>query len=119
MVIIVKNLICITCPTGCRLEAEYAGGKLTVSGNGCKRGEEFALAELTNPMRSLTSTVRTANPLMMLPVRTDREIPKDKIGEVMKLLRGVVVERPVTCGEIIAGLAPVCDGSMIATCDMS
>ena len=112
-----KQMICITCPAGCRLEAEYSGGIITVSGNGCKRGEEFALAELTHPMRSLTSTVRTSNPMLMLPVRTDREIPKDKLKMVMKLLRGVVVDRPVACGEVIVDLAPVCEGYVIATCD--
>ena len=111
------QLICITCPTGCKLEAELTGSELTITGCGCKRGEAFALAELTNPLRSLCSTVRTAKPLTMLPVRTDREIPKAKIHEVMDLLRGVVVDRPVKCGDIIAALAPLCEGNMIATSD--
>ncbi len=113
-----QPLICITCPTGCRLEAELIDGGVRVTGNACKRGEAFALAELTHPMRSLCSTVRAnVGPGAMLPVRTDIEIPKGKVNEVMALIAGIVVERPVACGDVIRSLAPVCDGNLIATCD--
>jgi len=108
-------LICITCPLGCRLQAELVGGALTVTGNACPKGEAFALAELTNPMRTLCSTVRARGG--MLPVRTDREIPKGAIPAVMALLRGVAAEGPVACGAVVANLAPICEGNIIATCD--
>ena len=113
------NLICITCPTGCRLEAELVGDNdVRVTGNACKKGIAFALAELTHPMRTLCSTVQTkggATP--MLPVRTDREIPKGKVRDVMERIAGIVIERPVVCGDIVCGLEPICEGNMIATCD--
>jgi len=108
------ELICITCPTGCLLQAELDGDTLTVTGNECKRGEAFARAELTHPMRSLCSTVRT-NQAVMLPVRTDREIPKEKISEVMCLIAKIIIEKPVACGEIIQSLVPICEGNLIAT----
>jgi len=110
------QLICITCPTGCRLEAELLGNSdVRVTGNACKRGVDFALAELTHPMRTLCSTVRIKGG--MLPVRTDREIPKGKMREVMARIAGVIAEGPVACGDVVCGLAPVCEGNMIATCD--
>jgi len=114
-----KELICITCPAGCKLQAELApNGGVHVTGHTCKRGVDFALAELTHPMRTLCSTVRTAfDECPMLPVRTDREIPKGKIAEVMELLRGIVVDRKLACGEVVARLSPICEGSMIATSD--
>ena len=108
------ELICITCPTGCLLQVERAGDAITVTGNECKRGEAFAKAELTRPMRTLCSTVRTAR-AVMLPVRTDRDIPKEKISEVMRLIAKIIVDKPTACGEIICGLAPVCEGNIIAT----
>ena len=112
------HLICITCPTGCKLEAELADGTLNVTGHACKRGIDFAMAELTNPMRTLCSTVRTSDPdAPALPVRTDREIPKGSMAAVMRLLAGVTVTRPVVSGDAVASLAPVCEGNMIATCD--
>ena len=113
-----KQLICITCPVGCKLEADLTDGKLTVTGNACKRGIDFAMAELTHPMRSLTSTVRTNDRRApMLPVRTDREIPKEAMPAVMRLLAGVEVTAPKASGDIVVSLQPVCEGNMIATCD--
>jgi len=113
-----KEMICITCPTGCKLQAELVDGKLSVTGHTCKKGEAFALAELTHPTRTLCSTVRAkGGPARMLPVRTDREIPKGAIPQVMALLAGVVVERPLICGDVVVNLAPICEGNMIATCD--
>jgi CxxC motif-containing protein len=113
------ELICITCPTGCSLQAELVGEKLTVTGNECKRGLAFARAELTRPLRSLCSTVRTAFPgAPMLPVRTDREIPKEKIPEVMRLLAGVLLKEPIACGGIVCTLEPICEGNLIATSNL-
>ena len=73
---------CIVCPNSCRLDARLEAGPegVIVRGNRCKRGEAFAQAELTNPVRTLTTTVCTVFPWApVLPVRTDAEIPKDKI----------------------------------------
>ena len=113
-----KQLICITCPVGCKMEAELVGEDLTVTGHACKKGIDFAMAELTAPMRTLCSTVRTNDPeAPMLPVRTGGEIPKEAMMAVMRLLAGVTATKPVKCGDAVASLAPVCEGEMIATCD--
>lgn len=112
------NLVCITCPIGCALQAELVDGNLTVTGHTCARGEDFARTELTNPMRTLCSTVRTNNPACpLLPVRTQDEIPKVAMLEVMRLLAGVTVTQPLQCGDVITNLDPICEGNIIATCD--
>ena len=118
------QLICITCPVGCKLEAALSGGELTVTGHACKRGIDFARAELTAPMRTLCTTVRVALPgaehseaTEMLPVRTGGEIPKEAMMPVMRLLAGVTVTKPVKCGDVVATLTPICEGNIIATCD--
>ncbi len=99
-----KQFVCIVCPNGCMLTADEKDGAVAVSGNTCKRGEKFAIAELTNPTRSLTSTVRTIYPAAsVLPVRTDGEIPKSMIGQAMKEISGVIVDRPYAAGEVIIG----------------
>ena len=73
------ELVCIVCPRGCRINVENG----VVSGNGCKRGEAFALSEMTCPMRTVCSTVATTfEDYPVLPVRTNGEIPKDKIQEI-------------------------------------
>jgi CxxC motif-containing protein len=112
------NLICITCPIGCNISAELVNGQLNCTGHTCARGEDFARAELTNPMRTLCSTVRTNNPACpLLPVRTQREIPKAAMMDVMHLLAGVTVTQPMQCGDVITSLYPICDGNVITTCD--
>ena len=96
------EMICITCPNGCHLTVEGEGQNIRVSGNSCPRGVEFAIAEMTHPTRSLTTTVRTVSPEMpVLPVRTDGEIPKGLIPEAMEVLNTVVVKEPLHCGDTV------------------
>ena len=53
-----RELICIGCPMGCRLTAEIEDGAVThVTGNTCRRGEEYAKKECVAPMRTVTGTV--------------------------------------------------------------
>jgi len=100
--IIMKELYCITCPTGCLLKVGGDEGQITVEGNGCNRGVDFAVTEMTNPTRSLTTTVRTTFPgVPVLPVRTDGEIPKDRIIEAMGALREVAVSSVINCGDTV------------------
>jgi len=98
-----KELRCITCPIGCKLTVyENNSPELDVVGNECEKGYDFAVVELTNPTRSLTTTVRTTLPgVAVLPVRTDGEIPKEKIREAMRALSGVVVSRELDCGDVV------------------
>jgi CxxC motif-containing protein len=98
-----KTILCIVCPNGCRLGVEENNEGLVVSGNQCKRGIDFAMAEITNPTRTLTTTVRTSFPgVPVLPVRTDGEIPKGKIRELMNYINGIIINRPMGIGEAVA-----------------
>ena len=97
-----RTMTCITCPNGCRLSVEERGGQITVTGNKCKRGEAFAISELTHPMRTISSTVRTTNPKVpVLPVRVSEEIPKERIFDVMEEINRVVVDHPVKTGDVL------------------
>lgn len=97
-----KDMTCIVCPMGCFLEVEIEDGSYTITGNRCKRGEEYAIKELISPMRVLTSTVRLKNSyIKKLPVRTDGVIPKSLMFECVKLLKTIEVEAPVKMGDII------------------
>lgn len=94
-----KELICITCPRGCRLTVD---DNLNVSGNFCPRGAKYAISELTNPVRVLTSTVRTSsdkNP--RCPVKSNLPLPKGKMFDAMKLIDKVVITLPVKIGDVI------------------
>lgn len=98
-----KELICIGCPMGCPIVVEMEDGKvLSVTGNTCPRGESYARKEVTNPTRIVTTTVRVdGGKVPMINVKTERDIPKDKIFECIDALRGVTMKAPVHIGDII------------------
>lgn len=99
-----KEMICIVCPIGCQLEVEgdENSSDFKVTGNQCKRGVEYAIKEITNPTRILTSTVKIRNAhLNRLPVRTNKPIPKDKIFDCMKEINKVVVTAPIKVGDVV------------------
>jgi len=97
-----KKLVCIICPRGCSLCVEGEKGDLKVSGNACKRGEQYAIDECTNPMRTVTAVVRVDNRIdTMVSVKTENPIPKDKIFDVMEIINSTAVSAPVKIGDII------------------
>ena len=82
-----RNLTCIICPRGCALTAEITDSGVTVTGNACPKGEEYAINECTNPVRTVTACVRVANrENTMVSVKTDAPVPKDKMMDVMAAL---------------------------------
>ena len=97
-----KKLYCITCPSGCQLTIIGSGVDMVVEGNKCPKGREFADHEMSNPTRTLTTTVRTKFPgVPVLSVRTNGEIPKDKLMAAMKELSEVVIETELNCGDTV------------------
>lgn len=99
------NLTCIGCPLGCQIEVMMEGEKiLLVAGNTCPRGEKYARKEVTAPTRIVTSSVRVYGSTKgerMVPVKTVSDIPKAKIMDVIRSLRGVSVPCPVRIGDIL------------------
>ncbi len=98
-----KNLICIECPKGCGLSVGIENCRVVkVAGNLCPKGKEYAISEIENPARILTSTVLSEGlALKMIPVRTAAPIPKAKILEAMKGIKRIKINKPVSTGEII------------------
>lgn len=106
---IVKEMPCIVCPMSCHLSVTLdENGKITeVTGNSCKRGDEYARAELTNPMRMVTSTVKLTNGLYSrLPVILSKTIPKDRMFDVMEEINKIEVTAPVEINQVL--LSDVC-----------
>ena len=96
-----KELICIVCPMGCHLEVDV-DNDYAVTGNECKRGIAYGKKELTNPTRTITSTVKIKGGIYSrIPIKTDKEISKNLVFEVMKLLEDVELVAPVKIGDIV------------------
>jgi len=94
-----KELICITCPRGCHLSVD---DNLNVTGNMCPRGAMYAKAELTHPVRMVTSTVVVDSKCeCRLPVKTKEPIPKELIFKVMEEIDKVKVKAPINIGDVV------------------
>ena len=97
-----KTITCICCPKGCLVTLDTENPEETIKGFGCPQGKEYAISELTHPMRTISSTVEIKGGLHpRIPVKTNGNIPKEKIFEVMDEINKISVESPVKCGDIL------------------
>ena len=98
-----RELTCIGCPMGCALTVEMDGAEVvSVTGNTCKRGDDYARKEVTNPTRIVTSSVRiTGGALAAVSCKTESDIPKGKIFDICKELKNVEVKAPVHIGDVL------------------
>lgn len=114
------DMTCIVCPRGCMLHIETASdGSFSVSGNSCKRGEAFAISEMTEPMRTVCSTVRTSfADVPVIPVRVSAEIPKSRIFDVMNEINKVTVTKEISRGDAVIKNVLGLGADVIATSDV-
>lgn len=111
-----RQLTCIVCPIGCQLSVRMEEGKVVeVTGNTCPRGVAYAEAECIAPMRTLTTTVRCQGG-KLLPVKTDRPIPKEQLFAAMELANSAHPALPISCGDVI--IEDVFGAALVATGDL-
>lgn len=100
-----QSLVCIVCPMGCRLtliKDDMADNGYVIEGNQCKRGEKYAIEEMTHPTRMIPTTVVIKDGMLnRLPVRTESPVPKHLIMKCMDEINRVVVQAPVKMGDIV------------------
>lgn len=99
----IKELTCINCPLGCTVSVTVEDGQITnITGNTCKRGEVYARNELSNPVRTVTSTARVdGSDQYSVSVKTEEPVPKGKIMEVMKEINKAHIKAPVAIGDTV------------------
>ena len=112
-----KDLICIGCPLGCMITVEMEGSEIqSIKGHTCKRGEDYARKEMTNPTRIVTSSVGVSGgSLDVVSVKTKTDIPKGKIFDCVKALKGITVSAPVHIGDVIVENVAGTGVDMVAT----
>ena len=118
-----KTITCIICPNGCLLSADVSEPGTdapvtgtenprsidsTVTGTGCPRvidsprGEAYFIQEITDPRRTLTSSVLVkGGELPLCSVRLTEPIPIARISDVMKEIRKMKVEAPLESGTVL------------------
>ena len=99
-----KDLICVACPVGCQITVtlDAQNGIQGIEGNGCKRGIAYATAEISNPTRSLTTTMAvTGAKQRLVSVKSAAPLPKALLQDCVRLLSGQRVPAPVKIGDVL------------------
>lgn len=115
-----KHFTCVICPLGCEIDVELQGGNVvSMEGNKCQKGKEFVLQELEEPMRILTTTVPIKGAKWaMLPVRTDKAIPKRLLFKVIEQLADIELQAPVKMYDVILKNTAGTGANIVATRNM-
>jgi CxxC motif-containing protein len=97
-----KKMVCIECPQGCVLTVDTDTKPIGITGNKCPKGIKYAIFEIESPERLLTSSVLTEGlVLKMVPVRTDKPIPKKDLFRAMEEIKKIRLKKTVTVGDIV------------------
>lgn len=95
------HLTCIVCPMGCPLTADIENGQVVkIEGQTCKRGEAYARTEITDPRRTLTTTIRTADG-GRVPVKSSAPLPKGLLVDCMKQINAAEAKLTVKAGDVL------------------
>ena len=97
-----NSVTCIICPLGCEIHLNQKKNNYSFSGNMCSKGEDYAIREIKNPVRILTTTIFIeSGENKLLPVKSKKGIHKDLILKCISLLSKVKVNAPIKCGDIV------------------
>lgn len=99
----ISEVTCIRCPLGCAITVDVApdGAAVYREGASCARGREYAVAEVTAPVRSVATTVNVPGCGEPLSVKTADPIPKPLIAAAVRAMKAAHVELPVRRGDVI------------------
>lgn len=96
-----EKITCTVCPIGCKITANIEDGSIAeIFGHGCRRGEAYAKAEIIDPRRTLTTTMRTEGG-DLLPVKSAKPIPKGMLFECMDAINKTTAKPPVNIGDVL------------------
>ena len=112
-----RTFTCIVCPNGCEVEAEYEGTNvLSVTGNLCPKGKTYVTQELSDPRRTIATSVRVlGGTLPLASVRLTHAIPKDRIFDVMREINSQSLSAPVKIGDVVIKNILGLDSDVIVT----
>jgi len=115
-----EKVVCVGCPLGCLVTLSSNNGEvIDIDGNKCKQGESYAIEEYRNPVRILTTTLRTEDSLQpLLPVRTVSPLLKSKMFSGSVALAKVRVKPPIKLGEVVVYKSADIEADVIATADL-
>lgn len=99
----VREVVCILCPMGCRINVEIKDGEVVkIEDAGCSRGRDYSIQEVKSPVRDFFTTVRVeGGRIPVLSVRSTEPVPKNMLMACALELAKIVVSAPVRLGDTI------------------
>jgi CxxC motif-containing protein len=115
-----KIYVCIICPNSCEIDVEYEGKDVKkISGNTCRKGEEYVRKELSAPQRGVTGTVLVKDgTIPLVSVKTSKAVPKDMMKSVADAFSNSQVIAPVKMGDVIVKNILGTGADIVATKDV-
>jgi len=98
-----KRYVCIICPNSCEIDVEYSGNEIKkISGQTCKRGDEYVRKELIAPERGITTSVPIrGGAIPLVSVRSSKAFSKELLPQVMQEISKARADAPVKMGDIL------------------
>ena len=98
-----KKITCIICPIGCKIFVITNGKRIRVTaGNKCKKGIDYAINEVLDPRRMLTTSILVkGGEWPLVSVKSIKPIPKGKLFPILKKIKNITINAPVVSGQII------------------
>jgi len=115
------QIICIECPLACRIRliVDESGEIAELADYQCKIGKKYAEQEYKSPERVLTTTVRTTNSVRrLLPVRSDKPVPKDMLKPCIQFLANTRVEPRLRIGDVVTSNILATGADIVVTDDL-
>ena len=96
-----EYITCILCPIGCNIRINK-NKKNIIEGYKCDKGIEYSKNEMLSPMRILTTSILVKNGIIpLVSVKTSKPIPKNKLFEIIEIIKKTKIDAPIQIGDII------------------
>ncbi len=99
-----KEFTCILCPNGCDIQADLDDKNTIQSTNGanCQGGITYVHQELTDPKRTISSSVLVKGGVLpLVSVRLSHPVPKKHIFDIMEQIKSISLTAPVRSGDVV------------------
>ncbi len=99
-----NSFTCVLCPNGCEILVEYENDIIKEVSNAlCNKGKEYAISEVRNPQRTLTTSIKVIDgEFPLASVRSEKPIPLSMLKEVIGYIKDIILEAPIVAGQIVA-----------------
>ena len=101
-----KEFICVVCPNGCSIEAQYEEGNppklISAEGMRCPRGKTWIQQEIESPMRTFsTSVLVDGGDFIEASVRLTKPVPLTKVFDIMAEIKEIRLQAPLSIGDVV------------------